>query len=63
LLQQLHLNFDKSVWFTALYCDLIEFCLMIHSTVLFRKVNKDPVYQTDLRFLKSSNSFEKDFKI
>jgi len=36
---------------------------MIHSIALFSKVNKDPVYQTDLHFLKSSNSFEKDFEI
>jgi len=57
------LNSDKSVWFVVLSCDLIEFCLLIHSTALLNKVNKDPVYQTDLHFLKSSNSFQKDFKI
>jgi len=58
-----HLNSDKSIWVAVLCCDLIEFYLLIHSTALFIKVNKDPVYQTDLHFLKSSNSFEKDFEI
>jgi len=57
------LNSDKSVWFGALYCDLIVFSLLIHSTALLSKVNKDPVYQTNLHFLKRSNSFEKDFEI
>jgi len=38
------LNSDKSVWFIALYYDLIEFCLLFHSTALLSKVNKDPVY-------------------
>jgi len=44
-------------------CDLIELCLLIHSTILFSKVNKDPVYQTDVHFLKRLNSFKKDFEI
>jgi len=47
-----HLNSDKSIWFVALCCDLIEFYLLIHSTAPISKVNKDPVYQTDLHFLK-----------
>jgi len=46
-----------------LCCELIEFCLLIHSIALFNEVNKDPVYQTDLHFLKILNSFEKDFEI
>jgi len=46
-----------------LYCNLIVFSLLIHSAALLSKVNKDPVYQTDLDFLKRSNSFEKDFEI
>jgi len=46
------LNSDKSIWFAALCFDLIEFCLLIHSTALISKVDKDPVYQTDLHFLK-----------
>jgi len=58
-----YLNSDKYVWFVVLCCDSIEFCLLIHSTTLFNKVNKDPVYQTDLHFLKRLNSFEKDFGI
>jgi len=57
------LNSDNSVWFAVLCCDLIEFGLLIHSTALFSKVNKDLVYQTDLHFLKRLNSFEKDFEI
>jgi len=57
------LNSDKTVWFAALFCDWIVFCLLIHSTDLLNKVNKDPVYQTDLNFLKRLNSFEKDFEI
>jgi len=57
------LNSDKSVWFVALCWDLIVFYLLIHFTALISKVNKDPVYQTDLHFLKSQNSFEKDFEI
>jgi len=56
------LNSDKSVWLAALYCDLIVFSLLIHSTALLSKVNKDPVYQTNLHFVKRSNSFEKDFE-
>ena len=57
------MNSDKTVWFAALYCDWIVFCLLIHSNALLNKVNKDPVYQTDLNFLKRLNSFEKDFEI
>jgi len=57
------LNSDKTVWFAALYCDWIIFCLLIHSAALLSKVNKDPVYQTDLHFLKGKIVFEKDFEI
>jgi len=57
------LNSDKSVWFVVLCCDLIEFCLLIHPTAMFSKVNKDRVYQTDLHSFKRLNSFRKDFEI
>jgi len=57
------LNSDKTVSFVALFCDWIVFCLLIHSTALLSKVNKDPVYQINLNFLKRLNSFEKDFEI
>jgi len=57
------LNSDKTVWFAALFCDWIIFCLLIHSTALLSKVNKDPVYQTDLHFLKGKIVFEKNFDI
>ena len=41
-----------------MYCDWIIFYLLVHSTALLSKVNKDPAYKTNLNFLKGQLIFE-----
>ena len=62
-LPHLHSNSNKIVWLAALSCDWIIFCLLVHSTALLSKVNKDPAHKTNLNFLKGQLIFEKDFEI